>query len=383
MARQMIASRRENQPKVESSWAMSVTVPARVPESSFLALGATEDVEARNWYLGQRIMATADHVKALIRSHAEGDDERFYAIAMQVAAQAARQGHTKFAQELRDLVDQAKARVKSVLSGQRTKPVPIIQPRGELAGLLTAAFPKSRLSDMALDVAVRSRIDRILVEQRRRETILAHGMSPLRKLLLVGPPGTGKTMTAAVLAGELSVPLFTIQLDGLITKYLGETAAKLRLIFEAIQRTRAIYLFDEFDALGSKRAARNDVGEIRRVLNSFLQFLEQDDSDSVIVAATNHPHILDRALFRRFDSVIEYRLPSEEIAEQVMRSRLALLDTSQVEWSEALEAAKGLSHSGLTRACEHAAKNAILQHHTRIDTVELVEALIERRAARE
>jgi SpoVK/Ycf46/Vps4 family AAA+-type ATPase len=328
-------------------------------------------------------MATADHVKALIRSHAEGDDERFYAIAMQVAAQAARQGHTKFAQELRDLVDQAKARVKSVLSGQRTKPVPIIQPRGELAGLLTAAFPKSRLSDMALDVAVRSRIDRILVEQRRRETILAHGMSPLRKLLLVGPPGTGKTMTAAVLAGELSVPLFTIQLDGLITKYLGETAAKLRLIFEAIQRTRAIYLFDEFDALGSKRAARNDVGEIRRVLNSFLQFLEQDDSDSVIVAATNHPHILDRALFRRFDSVIEYRLPSEEIAEQVMRSRLALLDTSQVEWSEALEAAKGLSHSGLTRACEHAAKNAILQHHTRIDTVELVEALIERRAARE
>jgi SpoVK/Ycf46/Vps4 family AAA+-type ATPase len=208
-------------------------------------------------------------------------------------------------------------------------------------------------------------------------------MSPLRKLLLVGPPGTGKTMTAAVLAGELSVPLFTIQLDGLITKYLGETAAKLRLIFEAIQRTRAIYLFDEFDALGSKRAARNDVGEIRRVLNSFLQFLEQDDSDSVIVAATNHPHILDRALFRRFDSVIEYRLPSEEIAEQVMRSRLALLDTSQVEWSEALEAAKGLSHSGLTRACEHAAKNAILQHHTRIDTVELVEALIERRAARE
>ena len=325
-------------------------------------------------------MATADHVKALIRSHAEGDDERFYAIAMQVAAQAARQGHTKFAQELRDLVDQAKARVKAVPAGQKTKPVPIIQPRGELAGLLTASFPKDRLSDMALDEAIRSRIDRILLEQRQRETILSHGMSPLRKLLLVGPPGTGKTMTAAALAGELSIPLFTIQLDGLITKYLGETAAKLRLIFEAIQQTRAVYLFDEFDALGGERAARNEVGEIRRVLNSFLQFLEQDESNSIIVAATNHPQILDRALFRRFDAVIEFRLPSKDVAEKVMRSRLALLNTSRMDWSKALDAAKGLSHSDLTRACEHAAKNAILQHHTRIDTAELVEALIERRA---
>jgi SpoVK/Ycf46/Vps4 family AAA+-type ATPase len=326
-------------------------------------------------------MATADHVKALIRSHAEGDDERFYAIAMQVAAQAARQGHTKFAQELRDLVDQAKARVKAVPSGQNTKPVPIVHPRGELAGLLTASFPRSRLSDLALDKAIRSRIDRILLEQRQRETILSHGMSPIRKMLLVGPPGTGKTMTAAALAGELTIPLFTIQLDGLITKYLGETAAKLRLIFETIQQTRAVYLFDEFDALGSERAARNEVGEIRRVLNSFLQILEQDESNSIIVAATNHPQILDRALFRRFDSVIEYRLPSENIAGKVMRSRLTLLNTSQVDWSKALEAAKGLSHSDLTRACEHAAKNAILQHRTRIDTAELVEALIERRSA--
>ncbi|GER07157.1 hypothetical protein JCM17843_14670 [Kordiimonadales bacterium JCM 17843] len=234
---------------------------------------------------------------------------------------------------------------------------------------------------MALDDALRARIDRILLEQRQRETIRAHGMSPLRKLLLVGPPGTGKTTTAAALAGELSTPLFTIQLDGLITKYLGETAAKLRLIFEAIQQTRAVYLFDEFDALGGERAARNEVGEIRRVLNSFLQFLEQDDSDSIIVAATNHPQILDRALFRRFDSVIEYRLPSENVAEEVMRARLSLLDASEVNWSEALDAAKGLSHSDITRACEHAAKNAILQHHTRIDTAELVEALIERRAA--
>ncbi len=326
-------------------------------------------------------MATKDHVKALVQSHAAGDDERFYAIAMQVAAQAARQGHSRFAQELRDLVDQAKARAKSPSSGQRTRPVPVVQPRGELVGLLTATYPKVRLADLALDETVRSRIDRILLEQRQRVRIHEHGFSPLRKLLLIGPPGTGKTMTAAALAGELGLPLFTIQLDGLITKYLGETAAKLRLIFDTIQQTRGVYLFDEFDALGGDRTARNEVGEIRRVLNSFLQFLEQDESESVIVAATNHPKLLDRALFRRFDAVIEYLLPSPEIAQRVMRARLAPLDTSDVEWTKALEATKGLSHGDITRACEHAAKKAILANRTRVASRELVEALKERASA--
>lgn len=325
-------------------------------------------------------MATADHIKALIRSHSEGDEERFYAIALQVAAQAARQGHTKMAKELRDLVDRAKAHGEPPAQGQKTKPIPIVQPRGELVGLLTASFPTIRLADMALDQSVRSRLERILLEQRQREKLRAHGMSPIQKLLLVGPPGTGKTMTASALASELGIPLFTIRLDGLITRYLGETAAKLRLIFDAIQQTRAVYFFDEFDALGSERATKNEVGEIRRVLNSFLQFLEQDDSDSLVAGATNHPQILDKALFRRFDAVIEYGLPSADISEQVMRARLALLDTSKVDWSAAAEAAEGLSHSEVTRACEQAAKNAILQQHTRIDTGELVEALRERRA---
>lgn len=326
-------------------------------------------------------MATKDHVKALVRSHAEGDDERFYAIAMQVAAQAARQGHTRFAQELRDLVDRAKARAQTGSPGQRTKPVPVVQPRGELVGLLTAAYPKTRLADMALDEAVRSRIDRVLLEQRQRDQIHEHGLSPLRKLLLIGPPGTGKTMTAAALAGELGLPLFTIQLDGLITKYLGETAAKLRLIFDAIQQTRAVFFFDEFDALGGERTTRNEVGEIRRVLNSFLQFLEQDESDSVIVAATNHPKLLDRALFRRFDAVIEYVLPSRAITERVMRGRLAMLGTSDIEWSEVLDAADGLSHADIARASEQAAKKAILACRTFVESAELTEALKEQASA--
>ncbi|RVU40710.1 ATP-binding protein [Lujinxingia sediminis] len=323
-------------------------------------------------------MAKADQIKALIRSHSEGDDTRFYAVAMQVAAQAARSGHGKFAQELRELVDKAKVQAKAPSSSRSARPVPLTQPRGELAGLLSVGYPKTRLVDMALSPALAERLDRVIREQKQRERLRSHGFSPLRKLLLVGPPGTGKTMSASALAGELGLPLFTIQLDGLITKYMGETAAKLRLVFEAIAETRGVYLFDEFDALGSQRGRDNDVGEIRRVLNSFLQFLELDDSDSLVIGATNHVGLLDEAVFRRFDAALEYELPTPDVAAEVMKARLALLDTSAIDWSAASASAEGLSHAELARACEQAAKDALLEDTTRLETAGLVGALDER-----
>jgi SpoVK/Ycf46/Vps4 family AAA+-type ATPase len=259
----------------------------------------------------------------------------------------------------------------------------MVQPRGELAGLLTAVYPKTQLSEMALSTEVKGRIERVLTEQRQRAQLHSHGLHPQRKLLLVGPPGTGKTMTASVLAGELSLPLFSIQLHSLITKYLGETAAKLRLIFDAIRETRAVYLFDEFDALGTDRASRNEVGEIRRVLNSFLQFLEHDDSDSAIVAATNYPTLLDRALMRRFDAVIQYALPDKGVALQVLKNRLGLVKLKKVNWAAVQQAGTGLSHAEIARACENIVKNAILGHRTNVATSEIVHALKERRSAHE
>ena len=242
-----------------------------------------------------------------------------------------------------------------------------MQPRGELAGLLSVSYPKTRLSDMVLEPKLHARLERILLEQRQREKLLTHGLAPRRKILLVGPPGTGKTLTARALAGELSQPLFAILLDGIITKFMGETAAKLRLVF---------------DALGSHRTSQNDVGEIRRVLNSFLQFLEQDESESLIIAATNHPELLDRALFRRFDDVLEYSLPDDELAEQVLRSRLALLDTTRVDWAQVVSAARGSSYAEIVRVCEDAAKDAVLNDRAEVTTLDILDALAARPSSR-
>jgi len=186
-------------------------------------------------------------------------------------------------------------------------------------------------------------------------------------------------MTASALAGECALPLMFVQLHTLITKYMGETAAKLHLVFDAMVQTRAIYLFDEFDAIGSTRAARNDVGEIRRILNSFLQFLERDDSDSIVVAATNFVGMLDEALFRRFDDVIRYSLPNATMAKALIQNRLASFDVSAVAWPRVTADARGLSHAEITRACDDAAKNAVLADSKAISTGLLKTALRIRR----
>ena len=163
---------------------------------------------------------TAEHVKALVRRHMDGDDEGFYSIALQLAARAAKEGKNQFAQDLRDLVESA--HVPKVAS--QLRPMLLAQPRGELAGLMTVSYPDvSR--QMTLKPDVLKQLERVVVEQRQRDQLEEHGLEPIHRLLLLGPPGTGKSMSAAALAHDLSLPLFTIQLDVLISKYMGETAA--------------------------------------------------------------------------------------------------------------------------------------------------------------
>ncbi len=321
-------------------------------------------------------MASADQLKALLKSHITGDDSHFFSVAMQVAAHEAKLGHGKLAEELKALIDAAKARPSSKVPN---KTIPISQPRGELIGLLQASYPQARLSDMILDDQVAMRLHRIIKEQQNHTKIRAHGLSPRRKLLLVGPPGTGKTLTASALAGELGVPLFVVRLDALITKFMGETAAKLRQVFDAITEVRGVYFFDEFDAIGSQRGQANDVGEIRRVLNSFLQMLEQDQSHSLIIAATNHPEILDYALFRRFDDMIQYGLPEAEQIIAVLKNRLATFKPKRLSWSKLADRAAGLSYADVARAADDTLKDAIIHDRASITDADIFKMLEERK----
>ncbi len=245
-------------------------------------------------------MAAADQIKSLIKSFGEGDEERFFASAMQIAASEARQGHITLAQELKNLIENAKKN-KSSNRFITTKTVSISPQKRDLNELIDVFRPRIKLNDMVLDHHVKSQLEQLILEQKKWELLLNYNLTPRRKILLTGAPGTGKTMTAQAIAGELDLPVFIIRLDGILSKYMGESIAKLRMIFDVMPEQRGVYLFDEFDSIGGNRTYGNDVGEIKRILNSFLINIEKDPSNSVIIAATN---LLERLIRLFLDDLI-------------------------------------------------------------------------------
>jgi SpoVK/Ycf46/Vps4 family AAA+-type ATPase len=298
---------------------------------------------------------------------------------MQIAALSAKQGKAKLAEELRELLNEASSRRQ--LHVGPAQPVPIARPARELAGLLTVEYPPTRTGDMVLSQVLEADLSRVIAEYRQRDRLRASGLRPRRRLLLVGPPGCGKTMTARALAGECHLPLLSVQLHSLITRFMGETAAKLHLIFEAMQRTPGVYLFDEFDALGAGRGNGNDVGEIRRVLGSLLQFLEHHDSDGFVIAATNLRSMLDEALFRRFDAVLAYELPTPASVRPLIEHRLNMFDTKALAWGGIAGESMGLSHADIVHAAEEAARDAVIAERQAIQVDDLVRALRARKGS--
>lgn len=310
-------------------------------------------------------MATADQIKMLIKSHYADNNEHFTTAVLQLAAHEARSGHVALAREIQEIVTKERSKRNNILHLNKYNE------------LIDYQETDHRLSEMIINEELKERIYRIKNEFRRQDELKKHNLKNRRKILLVGPPGTGKTMTASVLSTELGMPLGTIMMDKMVTKYMGETSTKLRTIFEAISELQGVYLFDEFDAIGSKREQENDVGEMRRVVNTFLQLLEQDVSSSLIIAATNNISLLDAALFRRFDDVIFYDNPDEREIKSLVENKFAMFETS-FDLESITQSAVGLSHAEISRACVDSMKEVILTDQ-KVVTEELVLAMIKER----
>lgn len=293
-------------------------------------------------------MATAEQLKALIRAHFDDNSEKFKTVALQIAAHEAKIGHTACAKDIKNLVQNVKYSTKKVTPF--AKKLETLEQREYYVDML----------DIVLSESLEGKVYQIINEFRKKDILRKNGLKNRSKILLTGEPGTGKTMTASVIANEVHLPLYVIQIDKLVTKYMGETSVKLRQVFDHIESFPGVYLFDEFDAIGSDRSMDNDVGEMRRILNSFLQYLENEDSFSLIIAATNNAGILDKALFRRFDDVLEYSLPDENQILRIMKNKLDGHSEQNVYGKEVLKEALGLSHSDISKACEEALKISII-----------------------
>jgi SpoVK/Ycf46/Vps4 family AAA+-type ATPase len=295
-------------------------------------------------------VATADQIKSLIRAHNNNDEEKFKTVVLQIAAYEARLNHEILARELKKLVESKANARSSIINFNKTQDNP----------MLTMSFPTNRLEDLIVSDAIYDRIKKILNEFKNKNKLRSYGMCNRRKILIEGKPGTGKTFTASVIASELGLPLYIVQMDKMVTKFMGETSAKLRQVFDSVDSTIGVYFFDEFDAIGADRNLDNEVGEMRRILNSFLQFIEQDSSESIIVAATNNQGLLDQALFRRFDDVLHYSMPTEGEVKRLYEYKLTVYQNDFIPSDQLIEESLALSHAEIVKVCEDAIKDSIL-----------------------
>jgi AAA+ superfamily predicted ATPase len=310
-------------------------------------------------------MATADQIKSLVKAYSARDDEKFKTVVLQIAAHEAKLGHGSIAQEL-------KKEAANIGRGST-----VIRMSPNHSSMLDYSMPSVELTELIVNDSIITKVKRILMEYRNKRKLYNSGLTNRRKILLEGNPGTGKTMTASIIASELNLPLFTVQVDKLVTKFMGETSVRLRQIFESMAVDTGVYLFDEFDAIGADRSMDNEVGEMRRILNSFLQFLETDSSESIIIAATNNQKILDKALFRRFDDVIHYDLPDDDQIRRLFEFKLEGYTDNDICVPEVVEASRDLSHAELSLVCDDAIKESLL-YGTAISSVTIISLLAER-----
>ena len=251
-------------------------------------------------------------------------------------------------------------------------------------GLLSAPHELASLDDMVLSPKTRQRLARVVMEQARRDVLLARGLRPARKLLFSGLPGTGKTMAAGAIARAIRLPMFRIEPHGMFSRYFGESAHRLAKIFEYVRMMPAVYLFDEFDSVGADRAAigsESDGGEARRVVNALLQFIEGDQSNSLIVAATNHAQLLDSAIFRRFDETIVFEPLTKDELSELIRRKLVGFPIEPLDFDMIHATSTSLGHADLCAVLDRARKDHVLEGVS-ISTQMIVDGIVDREALR-
>lgn len=324
-------------------------------------------------------MARSDLVKALLRSYQRGDDAAFQSAAEAVIADERRKRHDVLAEELTAILAETRQglRQRRPLQVSSLKPLPKTRDDNPLLGI---AQPRLTFQDLVLDESVMTVLDGIVDEFRHRSTLRAHGVSPRSTLLLVGPPGTGKTVTGEAIAGELGLAVAKIQLATVVSSYLGETARNLEQIFSFLNTGSWVLQFDEFDMLGRERADRSDHGELRRVVAAMLQIIDENNADSIFVATSNHPSLLDTAVWRRFDEVIEFRLPNEVARAALVELKFRAVRT-EVDIGAAARLMEGYSAAEIEAVCLNAIRLMVLQYDKAVSKAHL-DYGIEREEAR-
>ncbi len=307
--------------------------------------------------------ATQSEIMNLVRYYRRGNTQEFDLTVKCIAAKAKKQGRSDFADHL----------IREI--GAHSPGLPQV-----LAPLVDTRRSNITIDDLVVSADVADALADLIEEQRSAPKLLQHGYVPASKILLSGPPGTGKTMTASALANALEMELLVVRLESVIDSLLGKTGANIASLFEAANQYRAVYLFDECDSLAAGRGS-DDIGEMRRIVNSLLRHLEAANSDSLIVMATNAKTLMDEATFRRFDLILDYELPTDDDAIIILQRQLGR-SGALVDWEQVGPIVASWSQAELTGMAIAAAKRALLDGDGMVSTEVLLREFARRGAGR-
>ena len=305
-------------------------------------------------------MANGKLIRKLIRSGTEGDLDAFRVVAKQVIEEERQKHHHLLADDLETILYGRSRTSSSPTLRKLSETIPEDRERG--VPLLSIREPVRSLVDVVLSHENLSLVKDVLREHNRGEILKAHGLRPCDRVLLCGPAGCGKTLTAEAIASELGRPFAIVRTDSVVSSFLGETAANLRKVFDFAAKSPMVTLFDEFDALGKEREDASEHGELRRVINAVLQMLDAYDGRSLLIAATNHEGLLDSAIWRRFEEVLFLKPPTPTqlcrlltVKMRGVRRGFDIEEIAKRGWF------KGATHADVERVVRRAVKEMVLE----------------------
>ena len=322
-------------------------------------------------------MARGDLLRKLFRSFSHDERDAFYAAATELIEEEKRKSHTLLARDLEKILHNGNGNGRSLVSNSTSH-----RQYSDIPCDRETGFPLVKIQhyDLTWDAVILNKTNRTILEEtvienRKRDTLRAYGLEPKSKLLLCGPPGCGKTLTAQVLAGLLGLPLLYVDLTAVFSSLLGETATNLKRIFDYVEKAEWVVLFDEFDAIARDRAVANEHGEVKRLVNSLLQLIDLSRSESLFIAATNHEYLLDEAIWRRFDEILLFEKPSRQQRVDLLNRYLASIRHGDVDLKRFAEELDGATGADIERICTDAIKTTLLKGNRALSTENFKKAL--------
>lgn len=319
-------------------------------------------------------MARADLLKKLFSSYTNNDTELFIKIAQEIIDDERKKNHSILADDLSMILANSNKNYKNNMTTMKPTLTHDIEKNSQLVEIL---YPDKYFEDIILPQDKITRLEEVVKEFLNWDVLICNGVTPISKLLFYGPPGCGKTLCANTLASEIGLPLMYVRFDALVSSYLGETASNIRKVFDLAKNNSFVILFDEFDAIGRSRSDVTEHGEIKRVVNTFLQQIDNFKGRSIIVAATNYEQSLDYAIWRRFDETFCFDMPSNDEKIKLFSLRLKQFNGPVHSFETLLDATEGFSHSDIENVCKSIMRKCIL-NGSRIYSKKDIEIAVEK-----